>query len=325
MPFVRKTSNIFLLIWFFLNIIFYNFYYIFVIKRINPKIVICNSFQDSFFTAFPAKILRKKLIINIKNILDSRRKKIFRAKICDIFADKVIASSKKNAEEFLQFSKNKDKAVVIYDGIDAREFEKNYSKDDVYLSLLGKNDKSLRIVNIGNISELKGQLLLVQSLATSKLINLDLKVFLIGDVSFEKDFEYKNRINDFINQNGLSKKVFFLGYVENIKDYIKYSDVLVHCPVIAEGLGMVILEAFCYKKIVIATNIGGIPEMIDDSVNGFLCKTDKEDLAEKILYVYENISKLDFIRDNAYKKLINYFTLNDKIAKTEKIYEELLG
>ena len=62
MPFIRKTLNIFLLIWFFLNLLFFNFYYVFILKKINPKIVVCNSFQDAFFIAFPTKLLRKNCI-----------------------------------------------------------------------------------------------------------------------------------------------------------------------------------------------------------------------------------------------------------------------
>lgn len=324
MPFVRKTYNIFLLTWFFLNIIFYNFYYIFIIKRINPKIVICNSFQDSFFTAFPTKFLRRKLIINIKNILNRRWKKKIRAKICEVFADKVIASSRKNAEDFLQFSKNKNKVVVIYDGIDFEDFTRNYSKINIYDDFLGENDNSLKIINIGNLSELKGQVLLIESILTEIISKLNLKVFLFGDVNYKKDLPYKEKILKMIKEFNLEDKVYLMGYKKNIKDYIKYADVVVHCPVQEEGLGMVVLQGFCYGKIVIGTNIGGIPEMIINGENGFLCEVDKEDLAEKILYVYNNFQKLDKIRDNAINIVKEKFSLQQKILQTESVFKELL-
>ena len=325
MPFVRKTYNIILLAWFFLSIMFYNFYYIFIIKKINPKIVICNSFQDAFFTAFPTKFLRRKLIINIKNILNTRWKKKIRAKICEIFADKVIASSKKNAEDFLQFSKNKNKAIVIYDGIDFEDFTQNYSKINVYNNLLGDNDDSLKIINIGNISELKGQILLIESILTKELSKINIKIFLFGDVNFKKDLLYKEKILKMIKEFNLEDKVYLMGYKKNIKDYIKYADVVVHCPVQEEGLGMVVLQGFCYGKIVIGTNIGGIPEMIINGENGFLCEVDKEDLANKILYVYNNFKKLDEIRNNAIKTVQEKFSLKQKILQTENVFKELLN
>ena len=325
MPFIRKTFNPFLLFWFFIVLIYSNIRLIFTIKKINPDIVVCNSFQDSFYAAIPTKILRKKLIINIKNILDKKWKKKFRAKICEIFANKIIASSKKNANDYKNYSNKKEKAIVIYDGIDADEFGTGYSEQDVYLEYLSEEDKSIKIINVGNISELKGQLLLVESITSEILKDLDLKVFLVGSVNFEKDISYKEKIVDFVKKECLKDKVFFTGYIENIKDYIAYSDIVVHCPILEEGLGMVVLQAFCYKKLVIGTNIGGIPEMIDDNENGFLCQTNSKDLAEKIFYLIENINNLNEIRQNGYQKLRKYFTLDDKIVKTEKVYQELLS
>jgi len=325
MPFIRKTFNPFLLLWFFLVLVYLNIRLIFKLKKINPDIVICNSFQDAFYAAIPSKLLGKKLVINIKNILDKRWKKKLRAMICSFFADRVIASSKKNADDYRNYSKKKDKVTVIYDGIDVEEFENGYSEHDVYLDYMDSDDKAVRILNIGNISELKGQFLLVKAIASDLLKDINVKVFFAGDVNFQKDIEYKEKIIDFIKQNSLQDKIFFMGFVNNIKDYINYSDIVVHCPVIEEGLGMAVLQGFCYKKIVIGTDIGGIPEMIDDKVTGFLCKPSQEDVAEKINFVINNIENMEEIRQNAYIKLKEYFTLDDKIKKTEKIYRELLN
>jgi len=100
---------------------------------------------------------------------------------------------------------------------------------------------------------------------------------------------------------------------------------LVHCPILEEGFGLVILEAFCLEKVVVATNVGGIPEIIEDSVNGFLCRIDKEDLADKILYVYNNQNKLGYIKDNAIKTVKEKFTLENQIKKTEEVYCAVLG
>ena len=131
-------------------------------------------------------------------------------------------------------------------------------------------------------------------------------------------------MEEFIIDKGLSGKVFFVGFKKNINDYINHCDLLVHCPVLDEGFGLVIIEAFCLEKVVVATNVGGIPEIIKDSVNGFLCKIDKQDLANKILYVYNNQSKLGYIRNNAIKTIREKFTLEKQIRETEKVYSTVL-
>jgi len=95
--------------------------------------------------------------------------------------------------------------------------------------------------------------------------------------------------------------------------------------VLDEGFGLVLLEAFCFEKIVVATMTGGIPEIIEDSVNGFLCKIDKQDLANKILYVCNNRNKLGPIKNNAMKTVKEKFTLEDQIKRTEEVYSNVLG
>ena len=321
MAFLRKTFNIFLLFWFSMNIFLINVYFLFFLIKNKVKIVVCNSFQDSIFISVPSKMLRKKMIIYIKNILDKKWKKYIRAKICDFFADKIVAISKENAKDFTDFSTNKGKISVIYDGIDPVEFRKGY---DTGNPLDKYGDAKLRIINIGNISELKGQKLLVEAISIDKIKSLDIKVFLIGGTNFKKDIQYKNKILELISKNKLEEKVHLLYFQREIKNFIYHSDVLIHCPIIEAGLGMVVLEAFAFVKLVIGTNIGGIPEMIKDGSNGFLCNPDKYDLAEKILYVYNNLTKLDSIKYNAIKTVEKDFNLETKVRKTEEIYQSLL-
>ena len=326
MAFIRNTFNVFLLAWFFINVIFINFYFFIYLIRNNIKIIVCNSFQDLIFISLPSKILRKRIIVYIKNILDKPWKKYIRAKFCELFADRVIAISKRNSLDFTLYSSKENLVQVVYDGIDDQEFRVNYNnKINVFSEYLNKDNETFKIINIGNLSELKSQHLLLEALSTDILKNINLRVFLIGDVHFKKDIKYKERLLDFINANKLNNKVFLLGFKKNIKDFINYSDLLVHCPTIEEGLGLVILEAFSFGKIVIGTNIGGIPEMIDNGKNGFLCDVNKNDLAEKILYVYTNRNKLEFMKKNAVKTVEEKFNLEVKVNKTERIYKDLLG
>ena len=165
----------------------------------------------------------------------------------------------------------------------------------------------------------------MEAVAGEEFKDIDLKVFFIGEANFKKDQDYKKSIEEFIKNNNLNDKVFFLGFKKNINDYINHCDLLVHCPVLDEGFGLVIIEAFCLGKVVVATRTGGIPEIIEDGVNGFLCRIDKDDLANKILYVYNNQNKLGNIRNNAVKTIREKFTLIDQIRKTEKIYSIVLG
>jgi glycosyltransferase involved in cell wall biosynthesis len=328
MPFLRVTYNPILIIWFFMNILISNLSFLSVLKREKVDIVVCNTIHEALYVFFPVKILKRKLVICFKNILDRRWKKKLRAKFCDIFADSVIAVSNKTLDDYTLFtSKNRigSKIVkVIYDGIDCLEFKKNFRKKNILKQYTGSS-REIIIINIGNLTELKGQMLLLEAFNLIKDKNLNMKMLFLGDVYHESEFWYKNKIEKYISENNLEGKVVMAGYKKDIRNYLDKSDILVHCPVKDDAFPRVILEAFCFGKIVIATRVGGIPEMIEDGYNGFLCDVDINSLSEKILYVNDNINKLDYIGRNAKKIVREKFGVKTQVMETEEIYYKMLG
>ena len=324
MPFLHITYNPLKWLFFIIKIIHINMVFLHFLKKANISMAVCNTIQDSIYIALPSKLLKRKLVIYIKGILDKKWKKAFRSRVCDIFADKVITISGKVQQDVTQYMREPKKAELIYEGIDAGRFRFFSTGKDVYNDFLGNDGESFRILNIGNIAHLKGQRLLVESLSLPEFKNIDFKVFFLGKANFKKDLAYKKSIEEIIIKKGLGQKIFFLGFKKNVSDYIRYSDLLVHCPVLDEGLGLVILEAFCFNKIVVATRVGGIPEIIEDGKNGFMCRVDKDDLADKILYVYQNKDKMRQIGDKAAKTVKEKFSFQRQIKKTQEVYCKLL-
>jgi len=325
MPFLRVTYNPFLLIWFAISIIFINMIFFFVIIGLKVDIVTCHTIQESFYLAVPTKLLGKKFIICFKNILDRKWKKYVRAKFTGLFADKVVAVSKKALEDFTYFHSekvNNRKAHVIYDCLNYREYTKDIYPESIY-NFLKKDKGDFIIANIGNLTELKGQMLLVNALSSKKLRNTGIKVLLIGDIYDKKDQIYKDKIVKEIKANNLEERIFLIGYQKNVKGILASTDAIVHCPVIDDALPRVILEGFALRNIVVATKVGGIPEMISDGYNGFLVDADRNSLAEKIYYVYKNRDSLGKIKENAMETLLNRFDLEKQINDLEFLYINL--
>jgi glycosyltransferase involved in cell wall biosynthesis len=327
MPFLRVTRNPLLILWFFINIIMLNIAFSFILKKRDIDIVVCNSVQEAILLFLPVKFMKKKLLICFKNILDSSWKKKLRARFCDIFAAGIVAVSDRALEDYVLFAdktRAEGKIVkTIYDGVDCGEFKKGFVKSDV-LKKYSSSSNEIVILNIGNLTELKGQMLLLEALNSDKIRDLAVKVLLLGDVYHKSELPYKERIKKYILENGLEEKVFMLGYIGDVRYYLNQSDILVHCPVKDDAFPRVILEAFCFGKIVIATSVGGIPEMINDNYNGFLCDVRKEELAEKILYTYKNIEKLDYIGRNARDIVREKFSVKEQVIETEEIYNKIL-
>lgn len=329
MPFLRITYNPFLMLWFLVNIFIVNFRFYFIFKRNRADIVVCHTIQEMAYVFLAVKFLRKKLIVCFKNILDRKWKKVIRARLCQLFVNKIIAVSGKAAQDFILYSstpkKYKNLASVVHDSIDYYRYIKDFKPGDVLSKCFIKKEDDFIILNIGNITELKGQLLLLEAVSSDRLAGLNLKVIFIGDIYHPSDLEYKKELLDFIKRNKLQEKVFLVGYQNDVKSFLNLSGVLVHCPIVDDALPRVVLEGFIFNNIVIATKVGGIPEMVVDGYNGFLCEVDRLDLASKIFYVYENRKNLEYIKKNAVKTVKEDFNLKNQIKELEKIYTGVMN
>jgi len=228
MPFLQLSYNPFKLLFFMFKILRINIIFFSLIKKLNIHMIICNTIQDSLLIGLPARLLKRKLIIYIKNIFDRKLKKIIVSKDLDQFADTIIAVSNKVKSEIVKYMKYFNKVVVIHEGIDIDSFKNDLSKKDVYEKYDTSGERCFRIINIGNIAELKGQRLLLEALSGDEFNDINFKVFFIGEANFKKDLDYKKTLEEFIFNNRLKDKVFFLGFKRNVNDCINHSDLLVH-------------------------------------------------------------------------------------------------
>ena len=189
MPFLQITYNPLKLLFFIVKIFQINIMFFSLIKKLDIEMIICNLFQESLYIGFASRILHRKKIIYIKGILDKKWKKIIRSKVCDLFADKIIAVSQKAGDDVAKYLKNTDKVMVIHEGIEKDFINVKFNKD-IFLNNypnLNSKDNDFIILNIGNISELKGQHLLLESAIDRPLESINIKYKFLVDVCFKKD------------------------------------------------------------------------------------------------------------------------------------------
>ena len=150
-----------------------------------------------------------------------------------------------------------------------------------------------------------------------RLINIHCKLM---DEGFEHsilvlgDGEEKNNLTQQINQLGVQDSFKLLGTKINPYPYIKNADYFV-LPTRSEAYPLVINEALALEKPIISTNVGGIPEMIEDGVDGILVNDDQEELYEAMKKVFTQPDLLEKIRQNtkeSYKKF-----------DSQKIYDQV--
>jgi glycosyltransferase involved in cell wall biosynthesis len=127
-----------------------------------------------------------------------------------------------------------------------------------------------------------------------------------------------------LEKNGLEKIIFFKGWVtgKEKEELLFESDVYV-LPSYTEALPLSILEAMEYSKPIVATNVGGIPEIVKDGENGFLIEPgDKKSMLKGILSFMSNPQRIREMGDKSRKMVEPYYAENI-MEKLKKIYQGL--
>lgn len=179
----------------------------------------------------------------------------------------------------------KQKILYFPNGVDTKRFsngngEQFRKKHDIPLN-------AKVILCIGRISESKNQLLLVKAFSKIKKVHPEAYLLLIGPI---KDLSYKEKLTREVLESGIQESFSLLPAISsNDPDLV---DAYHACDVFAlpsknEAFGMVILEAWSTGKPVIASHIGGIPELIHHEQNGLLFESENEqDFIQKILLLW---------------------------------------
>lgn len=152
------------------------------------------------------------------------------------------------------------------------------------------------LIAIGTLEDRKNQSYLLQVLAACKLLGKIYQLTLVGDGPDRKKLELQ------AHALNISKQINFLGFIKNASPLIAKHRLLVHAAKI-ENMPITLIEAFSYGRPVIAAAVGGIPEVIDDNVNGFFWELDDvKSGADILIKLLENPKLLQEISNQAKQK-----------------------
>lgn len=207
-----------------------------------------------------------------------------------------------------------EKVYVIHNGIDIEHIDK-LSLEKAYHAWMNKNLNL--IISVGNLRQPKGFPYLLDAL---KIVNKKKTVYLIiiGKGKEEK------RLKEMAKDMGINERVDFLGFKKNPFKYIANVDLFVLSS-LWEGFPNVLLEAMACQTPVISTDAPyGPAEIIEDNINGYLVPAaDSARLAEKILYVLENLDKQDDIIREARQKIEKNFSVHKMVKNYEKLFHSI--
>ncbi|SHG42975.1 N-acetyl-alpha-D-glucosaminyl L-malate synthase BshA [Thermosyntropha lipolytica DSM 11003] len=233
------------------------------------------------------------------------------------YTDRFIAISYAIKEEILAMGVPDSKLQVIHNGLDTDKFKSNRDEKEVKRELGLSPDKKI-VTMIARLHPVKGHKYFILAAREVMQHTKEVQFLIIGEGSLRPELE------QMVRELHLEEEVLMPGYYNDIEDIYRISD-LICVPSLMEGLGLVVLEAMFFRVPVIATRVGGIPEIIEDGKDGILIPPeDHRALAEKIIRLLEDELLRKRLTDNALKK-IEKFTMENMTKQVEAIYDELAG
>lgn len=209
-----------------------------------------------------------------------------------------------------------DKSLeVIHNFIDERIYQKVYNLDLKNIYEIAPDDKL--IVHVSNFRAVKRVEDVV--VAFSKVASqIKTKLLLVGDGP------EMNAIRQLVYDLSIQSEVLFLGKQDNLEEFYSVSDLMLLLSE-KESFGLVALEAMACGVPCIGTRIGGIPEVIEDGYNGFLCELgDTDDIADKALLLLRDEKLHARFSSNAAATPRERFRSHDIVSEYETLYRRLL-
>lgn len=230
------------------------------------------------------------------------------------FTDRVVAVAghvKKNLVEYGWF--NPSKVSIIYNGIDSRRFPAVYDGARAREAL--GIDPSAPVVGIvARLDPIKDHRCLLRAMIHVKEAFPGVMLLVIGDGPLREELASLAR------EAGLEKNVKFLGTRADVNSLLQCLDVFVLSSV-SEGLPLTVLEAMASAKAIVATRVGGIPEAVEDGVEGLLVQPgDDKALSAAIEDLLADRARAAKIGKSARKKFEKSFSLEMMIKKYEEVY-----
>lgn len=286
-------------------------------SRKNNIDIIQTHFLRENYIAVISKLFNPKIKIvwTAHLIAENNRKIKFFNSFFSKFVDKIICVSEAVKTSLEKEGISSNKLQVIYNGVDTKYYkpiEDNYLRRELCL-----NKNTLVLTTISRFNKEKGHDFLIEVIRELRKNIEDFKVLLVGEG------EEEDKIKQKVEEYGLRDYIIFLGYREDILEILSVTDIYIS-PSENEAISFSILEALSSGKVVVATEVGGVPEIFKNRDIGVLVPYGEiKEFANAIVHLNNNGDLYERKKSNSRKVVENNFSLNKMIEETLRLYKTL--
>lgn len=261
-----------------------------------------------------------KLVLTRHHYLPLKQNAIYRWLLRDVSAVIAVSSSvRQSIAERLDLPE--ERIHVIPNWVDPARFQ---SLEREAARALFRIRAKLAVAYIGQISPAKGLEELVRAVGRVARMRSDVE-FLIAGEEQDREAPFTTHLLDLSSKLGVNKRVSFIGHVENVAELLAAVDVVV-VPSWDEGFSLVTIEALAARRAVLASDVGGIRDIVKDSMTGLLFPPrDSNALANKLLWMLSDAPLRERLAAEGQREVYKRFGRDQLVARIESLYLSLIS
>ena len=296
---------------------------ILIVKDRNINIVQTHGFKPTIIGLFLKLICRIKWICFMHGTTNENIKVIiyhYVDNIAQMLADIVILVAEAQRRKIFN-GKNKRRVKVIHNAVDIKEPVRFSSPKKHMREMLSIKGDAHVCAFVGRLSPEKGVDVFIDAFKNvlRTMQNCPIHAIIIGDGPERENLECQ------VKRFGIKNQVHFVGCSSTPGDFMADADMIV-LPSRSEGIPNVALEAMALGKPVIATDVGGTPEIIENGKTGIIVQPENpEMLCENIIKLIQNLKLAKRLSEAGLKIVRHYYSPKDRAEAILSIYQELLS
>jgi glycosyltransferase involved in cell wall biosynthesis len=294
------------------------------IEAYNIELIHTNSLKADILGGIAARFARRPVIWHIRDRIteDYLPKPAVKAMrlLCRIIPDFIFGNSAATIET-LQL-RGARPSIPVASGVDIRAYEQEGISEAI---ATGRPDRKIRIGLVGRICPWKGQHIFLQAAAEVHK-RFPLTHFQIIGAALFKEQQYEQEMRELAGTLGLEDAVEFTGFRNDVPDLMRKLDILVHASTTGEPFGQVIVQGMAAGKPVVATNGGGVPEIVIHGVTGLLVPmADAPAMSSAICALLDSPKIAASMGRVGRIRVLEHFTIERTARKVEAAYAEVLS
>lgn len=296
-----------------------------LIRRRRVAIVHANSPRAAYIGNLAGRLAGALTLTHVRDIESSPFRSPAKARWLGLLSDRIIAVSRAAAAAILDVRPALGaKVEVIVNGVDPRQVRAR-PREEVR-GRLGIPAAAPLIGCVGILHPAKGQDVLIRAAARVRAEFPDLRVLLIGETFHAADAAYRQGLVRLADELGMGASIVFTGFRDDVFDLVGALDVFVHPAVYRDPLPRTLLEAATLARPIVASDTGGVPEIIDDRVSGILVRPgDEAALAAAVIALLREPQEAGRLGAAARKRAAAAFSIQAHVSAVMAAYDRLAG